>query len=133
MVAFACSLALAFAAASPSVQVLVPTPTQAAGIDQEYAVRDGRLWVKDGAAPWRLYADSGADAASAGGVPGSSSPVAAVLADEHDHFTVITQDGLMHHHENGAWDSLWGYAGLPFRAPLHLPFPLAEQRARNPA
>jgi hypothetical protein len=40
----------------------------------------------------------------------------------------------MHHHENGAWDTLWGLPALPFgRTPLALPFPVTRLRAGNAA
>jgi hypothetical protein len=112
-------------------EVLVPTPTEAIGLGQLWAVRDGKLWVKPtrpGApAGWRPYKDTGLP-------PDTKRPVVAIFADEDEHLTVATDDGLLHHHENGAWHSLWGLPSLPEdpwagRAPLALPVPLKTLRA----
>ncbi len=120
--------ALLVAAAAPQTptpfprDVVVPTPTEAIGLGEIYAVRGGKLWMKRAAGSWELYGGTGAP-------PGTDHPVIAVFADEDEHFTVVTDDLLMHHHENGAWDSLWGLPSLPpVRGPLALPFATASLR-----
>ena len=106
------------------VDVVTPTPTESIGIAQNYAVREGKLWwrAKQTNGAWALFDGTGLP-------PGTTRPVVAVFSDEDAHFTVATSDGLLHHHENGAWDSLWGLPSLPFtRDHLALPFPLARLR-----
>lgn len=100
--------------------VVTPTLTEASGIDQSYAVRDGKLWHKLGKQPWAPFGGTGAP-------PGVTRPVVAVWADEVSHFMVMTDDGLLHHHENGAWDSLWGLPSLPIgRSTFKLPMATSD-------
>src|SRR4051812_16159971 len=90
-------VAAAAASSDFPVDVIAPTPTEAIGLGEIYAVRDGKLWVKKPPSPssassWVLYGGTGL-------VPGNAHPVVAVFADEDDMFTVVTADGLLHHHE----------------------------------
>jgi hypothetical protein len=96
-------------------EVWIPTTTEALGVGQIYAVRDGVLWVKSDT--WMRF-------------PGApAQPIVAVFADERSHLMVVTDDGSLHHHENGAWNSLWGLPSLPVgRARLSLPFPVSSLR-----
>ena len=95
----------------------------ARGLAQRYEVRDdGMLWVQPEGGPWSLFQGTGL-------VPGSARPIVAVFADEDLFFTVVTDDGGLHHFESGVFDSLWGLPTLPFtRAPLSLPFDVAQLR-----
>ncbi|HEY4220432.1 MAG TPA: hypothetical protein VGO62_03800, partial [Myxococcota bacterium] len=97
-VAVAIAIAIGAAAATharaaPTLpdDVLVATTTDAVGLGEIYAVRDGALWMKKTGGAWSLYQGSGR-------VPGVARPIIAVFADEDEHFMVVTDDGGMHHH-----------------------------------
>lgn len=103
------ALVLAFSAIAAAVDVDVPVADarHARGLAQTYEVKDGKLWVTpQGGAPV-LFGGTGK-------APGSDKDVVAVFADEDLFFVVATADGLLHHHESGVFDSMWGLPTLPF-------------------
>jgi hypothetical protein len=104
------------------VDVPVADVRHARGLAQTYEVRDGKLWVTpQGQAP-ALFLGTGK-------APGSDADVVAVFADEDLFFVVATADGLLHHHESGVFDSLWGLPSLPFtRATLASPVDVTSLR-----
>jgi hypothetical protein len=118
----AISLALTLATVTFPDDVVMPTPTEAIGIvgEQLWAVRDGKLFEKRGrGGAWTHFP-----------TPTLTRPIVAVFADEISQFTLVTDDGVMHHFENGVFDSTWGLPTLPVgRGPLSLPFALADMRA----
>ncbi len=86
--------------------------------EQVWAVREGKLYEKRNRGAWTQFP-----------TPTITRPIVAVFADEISQFTIVTDDGLMHHLENGVFDSQWGLPSLPIgRAPLALPFALKELR-----
>jgi hypothetical protein len=115
------ALLLSLACVAFPDDVVIPTPTEAIGIpgEQLWAVRDGKLFEKRGTrGAWTVFP-----------TPTLTRPIVAVFADEISQFTIVTDDGLMHHFENGVFDSMWGLPSLPVgRAPLALPFSLADMR-----
>lgn len=114
------ALSLLIACVAFPVDVVIATPTEAVGLpgEQLWAVRDGKLWEKRRKGAWTQFP-----------TPTLTRPIVAVFADELSQFMIVTDDGVMHHFENGVFDSLWGLPSLPIgHASLSLPFALAEMR-----
>ena len=106
--------------------VVAPTATEARGLHQLWAVRDGRLWVRGDAAgsTWAPFGGTGRP-----NVDGArDARLIAVTADEDGRFVVVADDGAVFHYE-GSWNVAWGLPFLPFtQGRVTLPFPTSSLR-----
>jgi hypothetical protein len=110
-------------------EVIVPTATEARGLSQTWAVRDGRLWVRpDGeGGAWEPLHGTGRPRG-----PGLEAyadvSLVAVAADEDGRFAVVDSNGIIFHYE-GSWNAVWGLPFLPFtQGTVTLPFPVSSLR-----
>ena len=101
---------------------LVPDLRNARGIGVRYGIVDGKLWrQRDEEDAASLFGN--------GQPPDHQRPLVAVIADEANHFITVTDDGLMQHHDDNAWDTLWGLPPLRSRrTTLALPVALTSLR-----
>jgi len=106
---------------SRSSSSLLPDLHNAVGLGVRYEIKDGALWWARDGEPLALFGD--------GFPPEHQIPVVAVVADEADHFLTVTEDGLLHHHDDKHWDTLWGLPPLRSRRTiLRLPVPVSALR-----
>ncbi len=113
---------LMMAMTSPTVAAApMPDLLHASGLGVRYEIKDGALYrAKEGEA-LTLFGE--------GHPPEHQLPVVAVVADEADHFLTVTEDGLMHHHDDQQWDTLWRLPPLRSRRTiLRLPVPMTALR-----
>ncbi len=110
-------------------EVIAPTMTEARGLSQTWAVRDGRLWVRpDGeGGAWEPLHGTGRPLG-----PGLEAyadvSLVAVSADEDGRFAVVDSKGTIFHYE-GSWNAVWGLPFLPFtQGTVTLPFPVSSLR-----
>jgi hypothetical protein len=109
--------------------VVAPTATEARGLRQTWAVRDGRLWVRpDGpGATWAPLQGTGRPTGK-GLEAFVDAPLVAVTADEDGRFAAVGADGTIFHFE-GSWNAVWGLPFLPFtQGVVKLPFPVSSLR-----
>jgi hypothetical protein len=106
--------------------IVAPTATEARGLNQLWAVRDGRLWVRATApgSTWEPFRGTGRP-----DVDGArDAHLIAVSADEDGRFAVVDTDGGIFHYE-GSWNVVWGLPFLPFsQGRVTLPFPTSSLR-----
>jgi hypothetical protein len=106
--------------------VVAPTATEARGLHQLWAVRDGRLWTRAVAAgaSWAPFRGTGRP-----DVDGArEARLIAVTADEDGRFAVVADDGAIFHYE-GSWNAVWGLPFLPFsQGRVGLPFATSSLR-----